>query len=111
LANTKGKTYALTLIDCPGHNQFHDESVAALRSVDGVILTLDVVEGIQLHTKMLIGQIITEGLPLVLLFTKVDRLIVELKLSPMDAYAKIQYGIDSINQLIQEKIMGIYPLT
>jgi U5 small nuclear ribonucleoprotein component len=28
LPDTRGKSYALTLLDCPGHVQFHDESVA-----------------------------------------------------------------------------------
>jgi 116 kDa U5 small nuclear ribonucleoprotein component len=109
LSDTRGKSYALTLVDCPGHVQFHDESVAALRLMDGAVLCVDVVEGIMMHTELLLQQIIREGLPLTLVLTKVDRLIVELQLPPKDAYFKLLHTIESINVLIGKFSMGKYP--
>ena len=111
LTDTRGKSYALTLVDCPGHVQFHDESVASLRLVDGVVLCVDCVEGIMLHTELLIKQTIAEGLPLILTITKMDRLVVELQLPPKDAYYKILHTIESVNQLIHKASMGKYPPT
>lgn len=109
LPDTRGKTYALTLIDCPGHCNFHDESVASLRVADGAALVVDAIEGIMLHTEMLLRQIISEGLPLVLVINKVDRLILELKLPPEDAYYKLRNVIDSVNAYVAHQSNGRYP--
>jgi U5 small nuclear ribonucleoprotein component len=109
LPDSRGKSYCVTLVDCPGHTNFHDESVAALRAVDGAVIVLDAVEGIMLHTEMVIRHSISEGLPLTLLINKVDRLIVELKLPPRDAYYKLLNIVESVNQLVQEASRGRYP--
>ena len=109
LPDTRGKTYALTLIDCPGHCNFHDESVASLRVADGAALVVDAIEGIMLHTEMLLRQIISEGLPLILVINKVDRLILELKLPPEDAYHKLRNVIDSVNAYVAHQSNGRYP--
>ncbi|KAG7351729.1 elongation factor EF-2 [Nitzschia inconspicua] len=109
LSDTRGKSYAVTMVDCPGHVQFHDESVAALRLMDGAVLCVDAVEGIMLHTELLLQQIIREGLPLTLVLTKIDRLIVELQLPPKDAYYKLLHTIESVNVLISKFSMGRYP--
>ena len=108
--DTRGKHYCVTWIDCPGHVNFHDESVAALRLVDGALLVVDAVEGIMMPTELLIRQIVDEGLPIVLCLTKVDRLIVELKLPPNDCYYKLQQVVDSVNALVQETSRGRYPV-
>ena len=109
LPDTRGKTFALTMIDCPGHANFHDESVASLRVSDGVAIVIDAVEGIMLHTEMLLRQIISDGLPLVLVINKVDRLILELKLPPDDMYHKLRNVIDSVNAFISHQSNGRYP--
>ena len=103
LSDTRGKSYGMTMVDCPGHVQFHDESVAALRVVDGALLVVDAVEGANMmHTELLVRQIVSEGLPIMLCITKMDRLITELQLPPRDAYYKVLHLIESTNQLIQQ---------
>lgn len=109
LPDTRGKTYCLTMIDCPGHPNFHDESVAALKAADGAAVVVDVVEGIMMHTEMVVRQAISEGLPIVLVLSKMDRLIVELKLPPRDCYYKLLNIIDSMNNLIGQASKGRYP--
>lgn len=109
LPDTRGKTYCITAIDCPGHPQFHDESVAALKAVDGALLVVDVVEGVQMHTEMCIRQAVVEGVPIMLVISKMDRLIVELKLPPGDAYFKLLHLIESVNDAIQNASRGRYP--
>jgi U5 small nuclear ribonucleoprotein component len=109
LPDTRGKTYALTCIDCPGHTSFHDETVASLRVSDGAVLVLDAVEGIMLHTEMALRQVISEGLPLILLINKLDRLVLELKLSPEDMYHKLRNLIDSVNGFVSFHSNGRYP--
>jgi U5 small nuclear ribonucleoprotein component len=109
LPDIRGKTYALTLIDCPGHCNFHDESVASLRVADGAALVVDAIEGIMLHTEMVLRQIITEGLPLILIINKIDRLVLELKLPPEDMYHKLRNVIDSVNAFVTHQSNGRYP--
>jgi len=110
LPDTRGKSFLITMIDCPGHVQFHDESVAALRAVDGAVIVLDAVEGIMMHTEMLVKQAISEGLPITMLINKVDRLIIELKLPPRDAYYKLLNLVEGMNDLIASSSNGKYPL-
>ena len=62
-----------------------------------------------IHTEMLIKQTIADGLPLCLVITKLDRLIVELKLPPKDAYYKLLNIIESVNKLVRELSRGKYP--
>ena len=107
--DTRGKTYCLTMFDCPGHPNFHDESVAALRAVDGAVLVVDAVEGIMMHTEMVIKQAVAEGLPIVLVISKMDRLIVELKLPPRDSYYKLLHIIERVNDVIGKASRGRYP--
>jgi len=109
LPDTRGKSFCLTLVDCPGHTNFHDESVAALQAVDGAVVTVDAVDGIMMHTEMVIRHAIAAGLPLVLLINKVDRLIIELKLPPRDCYYKLLNIVESVNVLVQEASRGRYP--
>jgi 116 kDa U5 small nuclear ribonucleoprotein component len=109
LPDSRGKTYCVTLVDCPGHVNFHDETVAALRIVDGAVLVLDVVEGIMMHTEMAVRQAISEGLPIVVVISKMDRMLVELKLPPRDAYFKLQHLLDEVNELVGRVSRGRYP--
>ena len=37
LPDTRGKTFALTIIDCPGHCHFHDGTLASLRVSNGAM--------------------------------------------------------------------------
>ena len=56
LENIKTKSFLFNIIDCPGHVNFSDESTAALRTCDGVVIVVDAVEGVMLSTTRLIKQ-------------------------------------------------------
>lgn len=64
---------------------------------------IDVVEGLLNNTKQIIDYAIEEGLPIILIVNKMDRLILELKLPPAEAYYKIRYCIDQVNNYINTK--------
>jgi len=106
LQGTKGKSHLINIIDTPGHVNFADEIAASMRLVDGVILVVDVVEGVQTTTEQAIKHAVLEDLPMVLLITKMDRLIVELRLPPTDAYFKLKHVIEQVNTYIEKIIPG-----
>lgn len=106
LQNTSMKSHLFNIIDTPGHVNFADEVAASLRLVDGVVLVVDVVEGVQVTTELAIKHAVLEDLPLTLVVNKMDRLILELKLPPRDAYFKIKHVIEEVNTVIENTIPG-----
>lgn len=106
LQGTKGKSHLLNLIDTPGHVNFVDEVAASIRLADGVVLVVDVVEGVQANTEQIIKHAVLEDLPLTLVVNKMDRLILELKLPPNDAYFKLKHVIEEVNTLIENILPG-----
>ncbi|KAI5210634.1 U5 small nuclear ribonucleoprotein component [Aureobasidium subglaciale] len=106
LPATKGKSHLINMLDTPGHVNFADEVAASLRLVDGVVLIVDVVEGVQVQTEMVIKHAVLNHLPLVLVVNKMDRLILELKLPPADAYFKLKHVVEEVNTVIENTVPG-----
>jgi U5 small nuclear ribonucleoprotein component len=106
LQGTKGKSHLFNILDTPGHVNFVDEVAASLRLVDGVVLVVDVVEGVQANTEQIIRYAVLEDLPLTLVVNKMDRLILELKLPPNDAYFKLKHVIEEVNSVIEKAVPG-----
>ncbi|KAH6656933.1 P-loop containing nucleoside triphosphate hydrolase protein [Truncatella angustata] len=106
LQSTKGKSHLFNLIDTPGHVNFVDEVAASLRLADGVVLVVDVVEGVQVNTEQIIKHAVLEDLPLTLVVNKLDRLILELRLPPNDAYFKLKHVIEEVNTIIENTVPG-----
>uniref|UniRef100_A0AC35G3I0 Tr-type G domain-containing protein n=1 Tax=Panagrolaimus sp. PS1159 TaxID=55785 RepID=A0AC35G3I0_9BILA len=102
METTRQKTYLTNIIDTPGHVNFADEATAAFRVSDGVVIVIDAHEGVMMNTERLMKAAMVEGLPITICVNKIDRLIVELKLPPADAYAKLRYTIDQVNVLLNE---------
>ncbi|MCJ1361269.1 hypothetical protein MMC16_000367 [Acarospora aff. strigata] len=106
LQGTGGKSHLLNIIDTPGHVNFVDEVACSVRLVDGVVLVVDVVEGVQVNTEQIIKHAVLEDLPLTLIVNKMDRLILELKLPPTDAYFKLKHVIEEVNTVIENTLPG-----
>lgn len=106
LQGTKSKSHLINIIDTPGHVNFVDEVAASLRLVDGICLVVDVVEGVQANTEQIIRHAVLEDIPMTLIINKVDRLILELKLPPNDAYFKLKYTIEEVNTVIADTLPG-----
>ena len=106
LQSSRGKSHLLNIIDTPGHVNFVDEVASSLRLADGVVLVVDVVEGVQVNTEQIIKHTVLEGLPLTLVVNKMDRLILELKLPPTDAYFKLKHVIEEVNTMIENTLPG-----
>ena len=86
---------------------FSDEVTAAFRLADACVLVVDAIEGVMMNTERLIIHALQEKLPIVLVINKIDRLILELKLPPNDAYHKLRHTLDEINTLIGLNSEGV----
>lgn len=56
LSTTAGKSHLIHLIDTPGHINFVDEVASSMRLSDGIILVVDVVEGVSLIVVMPVSE-------------------------------------------------------
>lgn len=101
LEDMKNRSHVVNLIDTPGHVDFNDEVLSTLNTVDGVVLMIDVVDGLTSREKLLVDEIIKRNLPIVLVLNKLDKLILDLRLPVKDSYLKLQYIIDDINDYIE----------
>ncbi|MFH4982360.1 hypothetical protein AB6A40_009069 [Gnathostoma spinigerum] len=101
LQDSRNKSYLLNIMDTPGHVNFSDEMTAAYRLSDGVVIMIDAHEGVMLQTERAIKHAVQERLDIAICINKIDRLILELKLPPNDAYYKLRFIIDQVNSLLQ----------
>jgi ribosomal protection tetracycline resistance protein len=67
-------TLKVNLIDTPGHSDFVAEVERSLRVLDGVVLVISSVEGVQPQTRRLARAIREAGLPMLIFVNKIDRL-------------------------------------
>lgn len=56
---------------------------------------------VMLNTERLIKHAVQERLAVTVCINKIDRLILELKLPPTDAYYKLRHIVDEVNGLIR----------
>ncbi|MCS7476026.1 GTP-binding protein [Umezawaea endophytica] len=63
----------VNLIDTPGHPDFISEVERALAVLDGVVLVVSAVEGVQAHTRLLMRTLARLGMPVVVFVNKIDR--------------------------------------
>lgn len=59
------------------------------------------VSQVMLNTERLIKHAVQERLAVTVCINKIDRLILELKLPPTDAYYKLRHIVDEVNGLIR----------
>jgi U5 small nuclear ribonucleoprotein component len=111
LQNMDGKSFLCNMMDAPGHVNFTDEMIASLRLSDGILLVVDAAEGLMVSTELAIKAAIAENIAITVVINKMDRLILELKLPPNDAYHKLRHTIQELNDFIHSVPGGDkYPL-
>lgn len=97
------KSLAINLLDAPGHVNFIDQVAVALAASDSAIICIDVVEGVTSPVENLIKQCHKSSVEPLFVLNKIDRLILELKLPPADAYLKIKQVIEQINSFTRSR--------
>lgn len=100
LQSSKGKSYLMNILDTPGHVNFSDEITAAMRLSDGVVIFIDAADGVMMNVERLLKHAVQEKLAITICINKIDRLVLELKLPPTDAYYKLKHIIDEVNSLL-----------
>ncbi|ETW36526.1 hypothetical protein PFTANZ_02768, partial [Plasmodium falciparum Tanzania (2000708)] len=99
--NVKYKSYLFNIIDTPGHVNFFDEFLCSLNICECCCLVVDVVDGCMYVTENIIKACIYENVKIILIINCIDKLIMDLRLPPNDAYHKINYTIEEINMKIE----------
>ncbi|MCO5614569.1 hypothetical protein L7F22_068852 [Adiantum nelumboides] len=92
--------HVINLIDSPGHVDFCSEVSTAARLSDGALVLVDVCEGVHIQTHAVLRQAWIERVTPCLVFNKIDRLITELKMSPAEAYIRLQSILNEVNNII-----------
>ncbi|GJD09988.1 Elongation factor Tu GTP-binding domain-containing protein 1 [Galdieria sulphuraria] len=98
--DSKVEYYLINLVDSPGHVDFSGEVLCALSMVDGAIVVVDVVEGVCSQTHTVLQLAAETGIRPVLVLNKIDRLFLELKLSPLEAYQRIARVLEQVNVIL-----------
>ncbi|XP_057535013.1 uncharacterized protein LOC130813243 isoform X1 [Amaranthus tricolor] len=94
------KSHLINLIDSPGHMDFCSEVSTAARLSDGGLVLVDVVEGVHIQTHAVLRQAWIEKLTPCLVLNKIDRLICELKMTPMEAYTRLWKIVLEVNSIV-----------
>lgn len=100
------REHLINLIDSPGHIDFSSEVSTASRLCDGAVVLVDVVEGVCSQTVNVLRQCWIDKLKPLLVVNKIDRLITEWKMSPLEAYQHISRVIEQVNSVIGSFFAG-----
>ncbi len=95
------------MIDSPGHVDFSTEVSTAVRLCDGAAILIDVCEGICPQTHAVLRQAWLENLKLVLILNKIDRLITELQMTPIEAYNHMVFILEQFNALVAQQFTSL----
>jgi len=98
-SSSSSNLYLINLIDSPGHVDFSSEVSTAVRVSDGCLVLVDVLEGICVQTHAVLRQAWDEGVKPILILNKIDRLFVEVEMTPMEAYQHMMKIIEQINAI------------
>lgn len=91
--------YLINLVDSPGHIDFSSDVSTAARLCDGALIVVDVLEGVCTQTHAVIYKALKERMKPCLVLNKIDRLIVESRLSSTEAYHHLRRLIENVNAL------------
>ena len=90
------KDKKINFLDTPGYTDFVGEVISALRVVDGALLLVDAVSGLEVGTEIAWGNLNKFNLPRLLVINKMDR-----------ENANFQKALDSVQEFIETRLVPI----
>lgn len=90
----------VNVVDTPGHPDFIAEVERALSVVDGAVLVISAVEGIQAQTKVLMRSLQAAQVPTLIFVNKIDRKGARPEALLEDISKKLATGIVSMNEVV-----------
>jgi elongation factor G len=90
------KDKKINFLDTPGYTDFVGEVVSALRVVDGALLLVDAVSGLEVGTEIAWGNLNNFKLPRLLVINKMDR-----------ENANFQKALDSVQEFVEARLVPI----
>eukprot|EP00917_Polyrhabdina_sp_WS-2016_P026331 GHVP01056583.1.p1 GENE.GHVP01056583.1~~GHVP01056583.1.p1 ORF type:complete len:709 (+),score=116.59 GHVP01056583.1:253-2379(+) len=87
----------INIIDSPGHVDFGGEVKMAADLCDGCFVLVDVIDGVGAQTRSVLQQIIKRNLTPILVLNKIDKLILDVKISPEEATCLLERIIGEVN--------------
>jgi ribosome assembly protein 1 len=98
-AERNSEEYLVNLVDSPGHIDFSSDVSTATRLCDGALIIIDVLEGICTQTHAVLYKALKERMQPCLVLNKIDRLIIEMRMSSTEAYQHLRRIIENVNAL------------
>lgn len=95
----KQEEYLINLVDSPGHIDFSSDVSTATRLCDGALIVIDVLEGLCTQTHAVLYKALRERMIPCLVLNKIDRLAIEMKLSPTEAFSHLRRIVENVNAL------------
>ncbi|MBC8369216.1 MAG: GTP-binding protein [Planctomycetes bacterium] len=93
VAHCPWREHRLQFVDTPGHVDFAAEVRRSLQVLDGAVVVIDALEGVQAQTYSVVRQAQEHNLPLLFVFNKMDRYCAEFKKSCEIAAEQLQLEI------------------
>lgn len=100
LSNLKGNSIAFNIFDTPGHSSFIDDINSSISISDNIVIVVDAAEDITESLLVTLEIALKSNSKLFLMISKIDRLFLELRLTPLDAYYKLRKIIDNLNNCL-----------
>ncbi|CDR95281.1 u5 small nuclear ribonuclear protein, putative [Babesia bigemina] len=98
----KHKSYLFNIFDTPGHVNFIDEFMHAQSLCDGCVFVVDVLVGRTSTLELMLKSAIKNGTGFCVILNCIDRLVLEMKIPPTDAYLKIRHTIADLNEFVKQ---------
>ncbi len=91
--------YLINLVDSPGHIDFSSDVSTATRLCDGALIVIDVLEGICTQTHAVLYKALKERMRPCLVLNKIDRLLIDMRLSTVEAFQHLRRLVENVNAL------------
>lgn len=96
------KNTQINLVDTPGHVDFSSETERVLRIIDGAILIVSAVEGVQAHTETLWLALKERNIPVIFFINKIDRPGADVEAVIMEIEKNFKQKLLSLSKVEQE---------